>query len=61
MENTNLPKKKRKMSAWLYENGIKKPLVYKKSTDKLSAAGIWMRDHPTSGGFTKEELRAILK
>jgi hypothetical protein len=63
MENTDLtPKrKKRKPTAWLYENGEKKRFVYVKTTDRLSAAGIWMRDHPTSGGLTKEELRAILK
>jgi hypothetical protein len=62
MENTNLPKrKKRKPTAWLYEDGIKKPFVYVKTTDRLSAAGIWMRDHPSSGVLTKAEMRAALK
>jgi hypothetical protein len=55
------PRKRRAPRAWIYENGEKKPLVYKRTSEGLSAAGIWMRDHPTSGGFTKDEMRALLK
>lgn len=36
MENTTLPEKKREPRAWIYENGIKRPFVYKKTTDRLS-------------------------
>ncbi|GHT14556.1 hypothetical protein AGMMS4956_12600 [Bacteroidia bacterium] len=62
MENINLPKRKRREPrAWICENGEKRPLVYVRRSPELSAAGKWMRDHPTSGGFTKAELRAILK
>jgi hypothetical protein len=62
MENTtSTPKRKRRAPrAWIYENGEKKPLVVPKPT-RLSAIGIWMREHPTSGGFTKAEMRAALK
>jgi hypothetical protein len=63
MENTtSTPKRKRRAPrAWIYENGEKKPLLYERTSEQLSAAGIWMREHPTSGGFTKAEMRALLK
>ncbi|GHT73030.1 hypothetical protein FACS189456_2960 [Bacteroidia bacterium] len=62
MKTNSTPKQKRREpQAWLYENGEKKPFVYEKTTDKLSAIGIWRRDHPSSGVLTKAEMRAALK
>ncbi|GHV69898.1 hypothetical protein FACS1894199_19140 [Bacteroidia bacterium] len=58
MANTNLPNKKRKPRAWLYENGVRKPLVYKKTSDRISPTGMYMRTHP-SIKLTEDEIRSV--
>jgi hypothetical protein len=60
MANTNVPKKKREPRAWLYENGVRKPLVVEKPT-RLSKIGILRRENPAafSVGLTEDDIRAL--
>jgi hypothetical protein len=56
---TQAPKRKRKLRAWLIEIGVRTPFTCPKPT-KLSKAGIWLREHPEFKGRILD-MRAVLK
>jgi hypothetical protein len=61
MEEETKKRKKREPRAWLFEDGVKKELVVPKPT-KLSAAGVWRREHPIDPEWIKQwDMRAVLK
>ena len=52
-------KRKRKPKAYIYKDGVKSEFKYEKSSDKLSAIGVWMRDNPNAGEIL--DMRAVMK
>jgi hypothetical protein len=60
MENKKVTKPKKELKAYLIENGVRKKLVApKRDTNKLSAIGIWMREHPNCGEILDD--KAVMK
>ena len=60
MEAKETKKKKRAPRAYYYPNGVKTVFKYEKTTDKLSPAGIWLKEHP--GGIGEIlDMRAVMK
>jgi hypothetical protein len=53
-------KKKRAPKAYLYKDGVRTVLPEYHGSGKLSALGVWMREHPD--GFGKIlDMRAVMK
>jgi hypothetical protein len=54
-------KKKREPKAYLYKDGVRTELPEYHGSGKLSAYGLWRREHPE--GFVKEilDMRAVMK
>ena len=52
-------KKKRKPKAYIYKDGVKSVFKYEKTSDKLSALGIWRRENPSFGEIL--DMRAVMK
>jgi len=52
-------KSKRKPKAYIYKDGVKSEFKYEKKSDKLSALGIWRREHPNFGEII--DMRAVMK
>ena len=60
MENKKKTKPKKKPEAWLIENGVRTKLVApKRDPNKLSAIGIWMREHQNYGEILDD--KAVMK
>ena len=52
-------KNKRKTKAYIYIDGVKSEFKYEKKSNKLSALGIWRREHPNFGEII--DMRAVMK
>ena len=50
----------RSPKAYYYPNGIKTEFVYKRRSDKLSPAGLWLKEHPDGIGEILD-MRAVMK
>jgi hypothetical protein len=59
-EKDKKPRKKRTPKAYYYPNGVKTEFKYEKTSDKLSAYGIWRREHP-DGILEILDMRAVMK
>ncbi|MCL1943884.1 MAG: hypothetical protein FWF54_10110 [Candidatus Azobacteroides sp.] len=53
-------KRKRTPKAYYYPNGIKTEFVYERKSDKLSAYGLWRKEHPDGIGEILD-MRAAMK
>ena len=53
-------KRKRKPKAYYYPNGVKTEFVYERKSDKLSAYGLWRKEHPEGIGEILD-MRAVMK
>ena len=60
MEAKETKKRKRTPKAYYYPNGVKTPFVYEKKSDKLSAYGLWRKEHPEGIGEILD-MRAVMK
>jgi hypothetical protein len=60
MEGKEKKKRKRTPKAYYYPNGVKTEFKYERTSDKLSATGIWMREHP-DGILEILDMRAVMK
>jgi hypothetical protein len=60
-EKEKKKKKKRKLKAYLIENGVRTELTEYHGSGKLSAYGLWIKEHPE--GMIKEilDMRAVMK
>ena len=57
--NEEKKKRKRKIKAYIYKDGVKSEFKYERTSDKLSAIGIWMRENPNFGEIL--DMRAVMK
>ena len=60
MEVKVTKKRKRTPKAYYYPNGVKTEFVYEKKSDKLSPAGLWLKEHPNGIGEILD-MRAVMK
>ena len=60
MEAKETKKKKRAPRAYYYPNGVKTVFKYEKTTDKLSPARLWLKEHPDGIGEILD-MRAAMK
>ena len=61
MEAKETKKRKRTPKAYYYPNGVKTPFVYEKKSDKLSAYGLWRKEHPEGLITEIVDMRAVMK
>ncbi|MCL1932800.1 MAG: hypothetical protein FWF53_03160 [Candidatus Azobacteroides sp.] len=59
-ETKKKKKRKRSPKAYYYPNGIKTVFTYKKTSDKLSPAGLWLKEHPDGIGEILD-MKAVMK
>ena len=57
--NEEKKKRKRKIKAYIYKDGVKSEFKYERKSDKLSAIGIWRRENPNFGEIL--DMRAVMK
>ncbi|MDR0866472.1 MAG: hypothetical protein LBO74_16300 [Candidatus Symbiothrix sp.] len=60
MEEKETKKKKREPKAYLYKNGVRIVLPEHQSSGKLSAYGLWIKEHPNGVGKILD-MRAVMK
>jgi hypothetical protein len=60
MEEKEKKKKKRGPKAYLIENGVRMELPEYQGSGKLSAYGLWLKEHPNGVGKILD-MRAVMK
>jgi len=60
MEAKEIKKRKRSPKAYYYPNGVKTVFTYEKTSNKLSPAGFWLKEHPNGIGEIVD-MRAVMK
>ena len=60
MEVKETTKRKRSPKAYYYSNGVETVFTYKRTSDKLSPAGLWLKEHPNGIGEILD-MRAVMK
>jgi len=60
MDTNETKKRKRTPKAYYYPNGVKTIFKYEKKSDKLSPAGLWLKEHPDGIGEILD-MKAVLK
>ena len=61
MEEKEKKKKKREPKAYLIENGVRMELPEHQSSGRLSAYGLWRREHPEGLVVKILDMRAVMK
>jgi hypothetical protein len=60
MEEKEKKKRKREPKAYYYPNGVKTVFKYERTSEELSPAGIWAKEHPNGIGEILD-MRAVMK
>jgi hypothetical protein len=61
MEEKEKKKKKREPKAYLIENGVRMELPKHQFSGKLSAYGLWIKEHPEGMVTEILDMRAVMK
>ena len=61
MEAKETKQRNRIPKAYYYSNGVKTEFVYERKSDKLSAYGMWRKEHPDGLRGEILDMRAVLR